>query len=806
MLINLLVDEFDAYFQRNPENNTILWFDPQKDWEGLLPYLRSRAPLLVYQGGQLQIRYELARRAAGKRNVVYLPMQQEKATYLRPFFYTARIFDKSIEAVLRDQGIPLPEASAVMRSIRPLLPALAVASSGKGRAFWEGIVSLETALARLIPNFEDLLLQLLASPTRTTAEMSTNKMTQPFLDLLERQFGVAPPGAGEEEVWADRFTATLCLVDLFVLAGRPEGFPFRDVLPDPVHWDRCCQFLAKWQRDEIYKETFVRRARAVDGQYQLGTWLKSLPSAPAGGALLNVEQAVWKGVQAELNGIADKAGAIAFCRERRDDFRRRSQGFWAREGSVPGWGTLDRMAAVVTGAEEALAELSQHGTTQALIQRYAATWWRVDSAYRRFRADLDRGLTQMDAALKWTRRIYRDFVEGINGRFGDLIVQEGYWPPAGEQLGAAGVWAPGPGRRGVLLVDALRYELGQALNERLRPGPQAADVVLAPAPSVTALGMASLLPGWPDLDVDYDNKWVITAANFPGNLAERSHRLAWLESRLGKAATYDLDNWLSTPLDQVPGEADWIVVTSAEIDAVGEGAGTVAWHAFDGLLDRLEQAVRRLLALNCTEIHLLSDHGFLLQDEIRDSDKVSVKVPGILKKGERYLVGRDLPPGDLPALPVPGSDDLVAWFPRGIGCFSTPGPYNYMHGGISLQELVTPHVTVKQSVTERPVGVELELLTGPEIRNAIFKVRLAPTGVDLWSRGRKVTIDIARDGERVSRVWKTAVERTPVERALQLEPDSGLAFGDTVAVRVWDAVTGELLAQQQATAFVDLDL
>ena len=130
-----------------------------------------------------------------------------------------------------------------------------------------------------------------------------------------------------------------------------------------------------------------------------------------------------------------------------------------------------------------------------------------------------------------------------------------------------------------------------------------------------------------------------------------------------------------------------------------------------------------------------------------------------MKKGERYLVGRDLPPGDLPALPVPGSDDLVAWFPRGIGCFATPGPYNYMHGGLSLQELVTPHITVKQSVTERPVGVKLELLTGLEIRNAIFKVRLMPTGVDLWSRGRQVTIDIAHDGERVSRVWEAAVEK-----------------------------------------------
>ncbi len=318
--------------------------------------------------------------------------------------------------------------------------------------------------------------------------------------------------------------------------------------------------------------------------------------------------------------------------------------------------------------------------------------------------------------------------------------------------------------------------------------------------------MAALLPGWPDFQVDYaDGQWVITAPGFEGNVAAKAHRLAWLERHLGSVAFFDLDGWLSTPLTEVPQDAPWIVITSTEIDAVGEGAAAVAWHAFDALLDRLEQAVRRLLALGCVEIHVVSDHGFLLRESIRESDKVAVKDKGALKKAERYLVGRDLPPTDLPAMPVSGSDDLAAWFPRGVGCFLTPGPYNYMHGGISLQELVTAHVTVRQAVMERPVGVSLELVTGPEIRNAIFKVRLVPQGVDLWTRARQVTIDIARQGERVSRVWQAAVERDVVEMSLRLEPDSGLAVSDPIAIRVWDAVTGELLAQQPAAVYVDLD-
>jgi hypothetical protein len=139
-----------------------------------------------------------------------------------------------------------------------------------------------------------------------------------------------------------------------------------------------------------------------------------------------------------------------------------------------------------------------------------------------------------------------------------------------------------------------------------------------------------------------------------------------------------------------------------------------------------------------------------------EAEKVAVDVPAedVLKKAERYLVGRDLPPTDLPAMPVSGSDapstgsgrGLVAVFPREIGCFLTPGPYDFMHGGMSPQELVTAHLTVCQSVVEQPVSVALELVPGPEIRNAIFKVRLIPQGVDLWSRARRVEIDVAREG------------------------------------------------------------
>ncbi|MBN1450021.1 MAG: PglZ domain-containing protein [Anaerolineales bacterium] len=815
MLVEHLVDRFRTYFEQSPEHDTILWFDPQRDWEGLLHYLKPHLALIIFQGGQLALRYRLVNRSPGEQMVVYLPLDKSEAVYLRPFFYTSKLFESSIETVLYDYGITLPETPGVIRSLRPLLPALAVASVGKGEAFWKQIVNLDTALARLIPDFEDLLLQLLASPARTMADLEARQVAVPFLDLFKSQFGAPLPEPGEGEAWADRFTGILCLVDLYLATGKPADFPFKSALPKPVHWDRCQTFLGKWLRDEMYKDSFARRAKAIDAQYSLADWVRDVSHPPVSSALLNVEKALWEEACKQLDEISDKTQAIAYCRARQTSFKQRAQGFWSRQGSLAGWSTLAQMAEVIIGAADIQTGIAKHETISHLIQSYTEAWWQVDQAYRHFRAGLDQGLGHLDAALKWSQRIYQDYLEALNQRFVDLLTQSGRWPPSSGLLGLSDYWNTlsheQGARKALLLIDGLRYELGQELAGRLPPGSQVtAGFGLGPLPSVTPLGMAALLPGWSNFKVDYRaGKWVVQAPGEDINLAEKANRLAWLKNSLGNVHCYDLEQWLQTPLRDIPSAHAWIVISSTEIDAIGEGAGAVAWHTFDALLGRLEQAIRRLLAAGCDEIILGSDHGFLLREDIQETDKVEVKsVDGILKKAERYLVGASLPPTDLPAMPVSNSDHLVAWFPRGIGCFMTPGPYNYMHGGISLHELLTARLAIKQSVMEKPVGVNLELVSGSEIRNAIFKIRLLPTSLEMWTRGREINIEIVRtdNQERVSEVWEEQIHHQIVEKSLRLSPDSGLAFGDKISVRVRDAVTEELLSEVKATCYVDLVL
>ncbi len=821
MLIDAIVHKFTTYFEQGLQYDTILWFDPTGEWRELLPHLEPQLPHLIKAQGQLRVRYELAQRAPGERVVVYIQAEKEKTLYLRPFFHTAKCFQRSLEQVLVEAGVKLPDDPQALRQIRPLLPALARASIGKGPAFWAGLTP-ETALHRLMPDFEEALLRFLTAPQRTLSDLQERALARPFFERVTLQFGIEASAPGAEDAWADRFTALLCLVEVRAAAPAAPDFPFESILPPKLHWAACRDFLRIWQHHELFKAAFKQRALALDATYHLGAWAAQLPPERAGSSFLNVEQALWQPMQARLDAVQDKAGALAFVEGYREVFRQRAASFWAREGEVPGWQALLGMSETLLLAREALAEAAQQPTAAAMVARYAAAWQRVDAAYRRFSVQLDRSGAQLDAALKWTARAYREYLNVLNERFTALVAAEGQWPPAGCALVGELLWpggvSGGKGLRALVMVDALRYELGCALAERLGLSAEQVQARLSPVPSITELGMAALLPGWEQFRVEYEGDWVIRAPGSGDNLARKDKRLAHLAARLSKTGrdatrVFDLDQWLATPLNSLDPDVSWIIVTSQAIDAAGEGIGAVALHTFDALLDRLEHGVRRLQAAGCTEIAIASDHGFLLRETVRESDKVSAKEPGLLKKSARYAIahsaaysGAGADWAALPHLPIHGSDDLAAWFPRGAGCFLTPGPYNYMHGGIALQEIVIPVIQIRQTTLERPVGVTLDVVDGAEIRNAIFKVRLHPTPADLLSTPRQVEIDLLKQGQRVSRVWEAQVERASVEKSLLLETAYGLQFGDTVEIRVRDAVTGELLDSKVATVKVDLDL
>ena len=821
MLIQTLTDHFESYFNRAKYHDTVLWFDPEEEYSTLLDHL-TQVPLWRYEGSLLELRYRLIKRASGEQTVVYLPMYKEDAEVLRPFFATSLIFRERLYRFLRRQGLDFPDDPQVAHELRTLLPRLAARAVGKGRAFWEyNLANLERARETLLGNFDDTLLRVLDRPSDTLSEMRDEQLDGLFFAQLESAYGLsAMPEDNPNEV-AERLAAQLILTCVYhqaVINLREHGceledFPYAARVAEPLYRDRCWGFVTRWQNSRAHKQAYIRLADVLQMRYDLTRWAVSLPhdlGLTLRDTFTNVNEALWGYVEKSLAELESEDQWRNWLLGHDGSVNGRADDFWAREGRDPGWRLLDLARDLLTAMHGLRGQLDRCTRPSEMLRGYAEGWHCIDQDYRRLREAMDASPRSHDRLRDRCARSYRDILGRMNERFCTLLEAEDQWPPedfpAQDTFWLETIDQLKKGRRSaVMFVDALRYELGQevwqALEDTGAGDRRQITARLAAIPTTTPIGMTALLPGGDRRQVAYSEDWEITIEE-SGNLKDKVARQQWLERCLSDVAFYNLDELLNTPADRIP-KATVYVIFDTTLDAVGETASRLAWNTFSTLLQSVKKGIHKLLEIGVNEVHVVADHGFLLLDEVREHEKVSVRTVPALAKKSRYLVGPHLGKTDQLRFPVPGSSDLVAWFPRSIGCFRTPGPYNYVHGGLSLQELVVPHLHVSQQMQRRPVGVRAELPS--VIHMAQPEVVLEPMSTDLFDQPRQVTVSLEKAGKPVAPPVSQVVQASGPTKALILLPmDCGLAEGDLVQWVVRDALTGEVLAEQDTTSQVDL--
>ena len=821
MLIKALTEHFQSYFNRATYHDTVLWFDPEKEYAALLDHLTD-APLWRYEGSLLQVRYRLIKRAPGERAVVYLPMRKDEAEILRPFFAISLVFRERLYRFLRRQGLDFPDDPQVAHELRELLPRLAARSVGKGRQFWEyNLANLERARETLLGNFDDALLRFLAQPQSMLSGLKQEKLDGLFFAQLESVYGLAAASEDDPGEVARRLAAQLILTCAYTQAelnlrehgSEPVDFPYPARLAEPHYRERCWAFVTRWQNDRTYSMAYARLADELQVRYDLTPWAVSLPhdvGLTLRDTFANVQEALWTHVEKTLESLESEDEWRNWLQAHDGPIAARADDFWTRQGRDPGWGLLVLGRDLLTAIHGLRQELDHWVRPTDALRAYAQGWFCIDQDYRRLREALDASPHSHDRLRDRCARSYRDILHRMNDRFCTLLEAEGRWPsealPAQDAFWAQAIGKLKKGRRvAVMFVDALRYELGQELWQALE-GENAGDqrqltARLAAIPTVTPIGMAALLPGGDRRQVAYAADWEVTIED-SGNLKDKGARRQWLERHLKDVAFYNLEELLNTPADRIP-ETSVYVVFDTTMDAVGETASQLAWNTFGTLLQSVKKGVHKLLALGVNEVHVVADHGFLLLDEVGEHEKVSVRTVPALAKKSRYLVGPHLGKTNQLNFSIPGSRDLVAWFPRGIGCFRTPGPYNYVHGGLSLQELVVPHLTVTQQVLGRPVGVRVELPS--VIRSAQFKVVLEPVSADIFDQPRQVTLSLEKAGEPVLPPLSCIVSPSePTTMDVFLPMGCGLEPGDQVRWLLRDAVTDEVLAEQESISEIDL--
>ncbi len=391
----------------------------------------------------------------------------------------------------------------------------------------------------------------------------------------------------------------------------------------------------------------------------------------------------------------------------------RERGFWVRHDvdRQLQWAACQAMAELGSRVQQVGGQLGKIGSAPAAwVDAYTADdgWHRADFAHRNLEALLVRIDEEpgSDAALHRVRQAYEELLQRMASAFSQVFQSSGWTIPKSlhQTLIYPELVEKGGTRVAYFLVDALRFEMGVELRNLLEGSD---DLVLRPAiaalPTITPVGMAALLPkSSASFDV-VDSQGTLASRVDGVPLKDLAARMKFLKARVPGAVDIELGKLLqmtSGKLKSTLGSAPLIVVRSQEIDKVGEMDGDfIARQMMDTVLQNVARAVRKLATAGIEYVVISADHGYQFTREKEEAYRTNSPGGSTLDLHRRCWVGRggSSPPG---TLRVNGSElgydtNLEFVFPTGIGVFKAGGNLAYHHGGISLQELIVPVLSLR---------------------------------------------------------------------------------------------------------------
>ena len=391
-----------------------------------------------------------------------------------------------------------------------------------------------------------------------------------------------------------------------------------------------------------------------------------------------------------------------------------------------------------------------------LFTLYADTLYRMDTLYRKFHLAFGNSLRNSNSLLEDPLKHTAEYVEGLYQNWFLTDLGQSWCRAIAEDLETMGYVseiqrqqdfyrrfvAPLTAKKSrvfVIISDALRYEVAAELTERLTrttKGKAELCAMQSVFPSITKFGMAALLPG--DALSVTENMEVQVDGLPTRSTRERANVLNRKTDSVAVQYT-DLLSMKQAERRQLIAGKNVVYIYHNAIDAIGDKAATETkvFSACETALDEINNLLRIVTnELSGTNVFITADHGFLYTYQpLLESDKLGRDAfdGAVYELGRRYaLTAPDTLSSHL--LPVCLQTTLrgtpvQGFAPRdAIRMKVAGGGENYVHGGISLQEMTVPVIAFKNLRTSSQNYVEVKnaelalLSESRKISNLIFSL------------------------------------------------------------------------------------
>ncbi len=669
----------------------ILWTDPDGQWQPVVALLRNRMTELLTLGdwdAGLRRGPAFWLRLCVDGGAVYLPegggaaFEQTPVLYLpgiarhdlrsgeecrdlwKPLIalqYRGTVWtqvnakDWTVEAFLvaKDGGIGL-EVARDERTRQALLISLAALAETPVKRLQNKKLEAEDFDRLMVEDTPRDLLLWMSDPAGTRSRWDESRW-KAFVSRCQADYAFHPDKDGE------------------LAAGEKLG---RGKGPWKALWERFCE------APSLYAglPDLMRRAQPMELALDAAPWPKENDKA---------EAAVREALLKTLQQSASAARELVKILDKEHAARRVTP--WAKLGLSSLAHALEPLARLATETATSLGG----PTPETMAARYMETAWQADDAALRALACV-KSAADGKAVETVLHAIYRPWLEEATKHFQALLTTR-TWPPAQPAVTAH------PGEC-LLFADGLRYDVGQ----RFADFAEAAGITVtrnsrwAALPTVTATAKPYVMPvsgkvRGGKLNPDYQPEITATGkvanAHTLRSLCEADGYQVLLNGTCGAGDLRHAKGW-----------AEW-----GEIDHHGHAHGAKLANHIDGQLADLMERVQCLLDAGWRTVRVVTDHGWLL-------------LPGGLPKAElpKFLTDQRWSRcGALKGTATAAGHAVISgwtWNPQEVWA-SAPGISGFMknceyaHGGISLQECLTPDFTLSRGSTGdglQPIIVEAE--------------------------------------------------------------------------------------------------
>lgn len=451
---------------------------------------------------------------------------------------------------------------------------------------------------------------------------------------------------------------------------------------------------------------------------------------------------------------------------------------------------------VLLGTVRFLRNIDKHITTglsvNEYIQKYVNEYYKIDTEYRKvvtYFRNIENHSLEFEQLMDVVENTYQlKFLDVLGPEYSKALSKMQSWEFIGSDISEnfyQKLQRNSAKKMFVIISDALRYEIGHEVYERIKTnkvlrGGVDIDYMISLVPSITSFGMASLLP---HKVIEYKGKQVLVDGMTTNSISARDAILKSRNASYAAISYREINEFNQKELRQYCADKSIIYIYHDVMDNAGEHNESKVFDVAELCITEIVNLIKKLYNnLQISNFYITADHGFVYRkNEIFESSKYSNIVSlNTVEKSKRYLITDD------ETISVPYTTEIKldrvvggeyrVILPWGYDLFKTQGTgIQYVHGGVSLQETIVPliHVSELRSRSEvelvRPVGVRLKSITR-KITNRSFTLEFEQTE-KVEEKKQQITCEtyiIDEYGEKVSNEYKFVANSSSDDPATRL--------------------------------------